>query len=194
MAFLGGAFFGRGPGHAQVLAILYGSTSLEDSTEMNDAKGKVYIAGPLFTQAERQWNVALAAKLSGLGYDVILPQERARRMIIEEKNFNPRLLFEHAIQSLRECDVVLAILDGPDPDSGTSWECGYAFAIAKNVIGVRTDIRRGGDDPKNVNLMLSNCVESIIDASSFTEDVNELAKRIDENLASLNLDRSRHAG
>jgi nucleoside 2-deoxyribosyltransferase len=156
---------------------------------MNPPKMKIYLAGPLFTQAERQWNAALAENLRKVGYNVILPQERALRMIEEAEKFDPNVLFEHGIQSLAECDVVLAIFDGPDPDSGTSWECGYAFALGKKIVGIRTDLRRGGDDPKNVNLMLSNCAESIIDAPSFTDNVNKLARRVDEYLESLSLHR-----
>ena len=50
-------------------------------------------------------------------------------------------------------------MDGPDPDSGTAWECGYAYG-KKPIVLVRTDFRtqdrqrralqpdarRGGDD------------------------------------------------
>jgi nucleoside 2-deoxyribosyltransferase len=149
---------------------------------MNTQLVKIYLAGPLFTQAERQWNAALAENLRRIGYRLILPQERVQRTTVEENNFNPTLLFQHAIQSLAECDVVVAILDGADPDSGTAWECGYAYALGKKILGIRTDLRRGGDDPKNVNLMLSNCVDSMIDASSLTDDVNTLAKRVHEFL------------
>jgi nucleoside 2-deoxyribosyltransferase len=152
------------------------------SGRMNTRNLKIYFAGPLFTQAERQWNAVLAETLRKNGYQVILPQETAQKMIDENRNFNPGLLFKHATQRLAECDVVLAIFDGPDADSGTAWECGYAFALGKKLVGIRTDLRRGGDDLTNVNLMLSNCVDSIIDASSFTDDVNKLARRVDEHL------------
>ena len=33
-------------------------------------------------------------------------------------------------------------MDGPDPDSGTCWECGYAYR-KKPVILFRTDFRAG---------------------------------------------------
>ena len=36
-------------------------------------------------------------------------------------------------------------MDGPDPDSGTSWECGYAYAKNKPVVLFRSDLRRSGD-------------------------------------------------
>ena len=37
---------------------------------------KVYLAGPLFTSAERMWNARLAALLEGLGHEVFLPQAK----------------------------------------------------------------------------------------------------------------------
>ena len=44
---------------------------------------------------------------------------------------------------MRACEVfVVANTDGPDPDSGTSWECGYAYR-KKPVILFPTDFRTG---------------------------------------------------
>jgi nucleoside 2-deoxyribosyltransferase len=33
----------------------------------------------------------------------------------------------------------VAIMDGADPDSGTSWEVGYAYASGKTIVLVRTE-------------------------------------------------------
>ena len=48
-------------------------------------------------------------------------------------------------------DIVVANMDGSDPDSGTSWECGYAYR-KKPVILFRADFRAGyklhGDLPR----------------------------------------------
>ena len=38
-------------------------------------------------------------------------------------------------------DVLLGIMDGADPDSGTCWEVGYAYR-KKPIVLVRTDLRR----------------------------------------------------
>ena len=35
---------------------------------------RLYLAGPLFTQAERAWNLRLATALTEAGHDVFLPQ------------------------------------------------------------------------------------------------------------------------
>ena len=42
-------------------------------------------------------------------------------------------------ESIRACDMVLAVLDGVDVDSGTASEMGFAFALGKRVHGLRTD-------------------------------------------------------
>jgi nucleoside 2-deoxyribosyltransferase len=61
-----------------------------------------------------------------------------------------------------ECDVVFAILDGTDVDSGTAAEIGYAFAKGKPILGYRGDFRLSADnDGATVNLQ----VEYFIDAS-----------------------------
>jgi len=44
------------------------------------------------------------------------------------------------------CDLVLAVLDGVDVDSGTAAEIGYAFAQGKPILGYRGDFRLSADN------------------------------------------------
>lgn len=124
-------------------------------------KVQIYLAGPLFTQAEWLWNANLAKELRALNFDIILPQATAEPMLYGKTKFSPQALFDENIAGINQADIILAVLDHADPDSGTCWECGYAFKLGKPIIGLRTDIRPGGDDPaKPVNLMLSiSCKE-----------------------------------
>ena len=74
-------------------------------------------------------------------------------------------------------------MDGPDPDSGTCWECGYAYK-KKQVIVFRTDFREAGDVPgSRFNLMLSASAAKVILAP--LASVAELARRIAAALAEL---------
>lgn len=110
---------------------------------------KVYFAGPLFTLAERNWNVEAKLLLEELGHDVWLPQEKEPR----EKTATSIFLIDK--DGIDQADVVVAVMDGSDPDSGTCWECGYAYALKKPVITIRTDFRNTGDiDNAKFNLML----------------------------------------
>ena len=110
---------------------------------------KIYLAGPLFTTAEREFNARLAEILRAAGHAVFLPQEW------ESRDGSARALFERDVAGIEDADVVVANMDGPDPDSGTCWECGYAYG-KKPIVLFRTDFRAvddGGLAP--YNLMLS---------------------------------------
>jgi nucleoside 2-deoxyribosyltransferase len=130
---------------------------------MKPEKTIIYFAGPLFTQGEWLWNARLANRLRNAGFEVILPQATAEPMLKDPKSFNANALFTANTAGIEQCDVVLAILDQADPDSGTCWECGYAYKAGRPIIGVRTDIRRAADDTDaGVNLMLSKSCEKLV--------------------------------
>ena len=106
---------------------------------------KLYFAGPLFSAAERSWNAELAAVLRDRGHEVFLPQE-------QEPGRDAPGIFSTDVGGIDWADALVAIMDGSDPDSGTAWECGYAFG-KKPVILVRTDIRgHTGGPPYNAML------------------------------------------
>ncbi len=102
---------------------------------------RLYLAGPLFTQAERAWNAALAGLIARAGHWVFLPQDEVKDIA----SLDADAIFQVDIDGVRSADAVVAILDGADPDSGTSFECGLAFALGIPLVLVRTDFRGGGD-------------------------------------------------
>jgi nucleoside 2-deoxyribosyltransferase len=142
---------------------------------------KIYFAGPLFTQAERLWNRRLADELRKLdpSLEILLPQDAAATAV-ENGTINFQTLFQGCIQGIAGSDVLVANLDGSDSDSGTSFECGYAFAIGKPVLGVRTDLRVSED--RGLNAMLSQSSADLIYFPSTDESIDELGKLILEGL------------
>jgi len=118
---------------------------------------KIYLAGPLFSVAERAFNELLADRLRTAGHKVWLPQES------EQRPMSARQIFEKDVEGVDWAEVVVANMDGPDPDSGTSWECGYAYR-KKPVIVFRTDFRVG-DQPglAPFNLMLAESATCFLD-------------------------------
>lgn len=143
-------------------------------SEMHD----IYLAGPLFSLAERQFNASLAERLRQLGYTVFLPQEQ------ELREWTSDSIFSVDVRGIDDSSIVVAIFDGPDPDSGTSWECGYAYAKGKPVIGVRTDFRGVGDDSlAPYNLMLWESASQRVQMSSLRYDLQSLANGIHEALS-----------
>jgi nucleoside 2-deoxyribosyltransferase/predicted secreted protein len=116
------------------------------------ARYRVYLAGPLFTEAEQIYNLVLYDLLRRHFFDVYLPQEVGdtshTRCRAEHQE-----IFERHIRALYDSDIVAAVVDGADADSGTSWEMGFAYALGKRVVAVRTDFRMAGHHER-VNLML----------------------------------------
>ena len=133
---------------------------------------KLYIAGPLFTCAERDFNQHLAAFLEEEGYAVFLPQDFVEG-IAEDKDFNANV-FKACIEYLNRADAVVAIADGADADSGTCFEMGYAYAKGMPILCVRTDFRISKED--GLNLMLAQSASGYI--QDFKGGVQEIGGAI----------------
>ena len=113
---------------------------------------RVYLAAPLFSEAETRYNRHLRDLLCQAGYEVYLPQEQGEDARHRTER-DDRTIFERHAKALQETEIVVAVCDGPDTDSGTAWEMGYAHALGKSVIAIRTDSRRL-DARRQLNLML----------------------------------------
>lgn len=137
---------------------------------------KIYIAGPLFTLAERRFNEEMGTAIQKLINDavIVLPQYETGKMS-GLPDFVVRA-FRFCLQSVDECDAVVGILDGADADSGTCVELGYAFARGKPIIGLRTDIRLSED--RGLNLMVSNVCTRLILKSSLSTNLGDIAREI----------------
>lgn len=61
-------------------------------------------------------------------------------------------------EAIRSSALLVAFLDGQEPDSGTVAELGYAAALGKRCFGLRSDLRQAGDEELAVNLQLETFV------------------------------------
>lgn len=120
----------------------------------------IYVAGPIFSYAEKRFNIrlvkSLAEKLPEVNF--ILPQNHAKE-ISDQKDFIEKM-FKYCVNSIHHADAVLCILDGPDVDSGTAIEMGYAYACKKPIIGFRSDFRSSED--RGMNLMVSRVCTDLL--------------------------------
>jgi nucleoside 2-deoxyribosyltransferase len=125
----------------------------------------IYLAGPLFTTPEREFNAQLASRLLALGHEVFVPQENPAATP------TGKAIFHKDLAGLDWADGILAIMDGADPDSGTCWECGYAYATKKPVVLFRSDLRSSGDaDDIPYNAMLIGAADAHIELPLATVD------------------------
>jgi nucleoside 2-deoxyribosyltransferase len=136
---------------------------------------RVYLASPLgFAESTRDYLGRVVRELRADGHDVLDPWDSAPELAIDEAQelpFGPEGLerlrrANIAIGArneafIRSCDAVVAILDGPDVDSGTASEVGFAYATGKVVLGLRTDVRRAGENEAvKVNLQVQYWIEA----------------------------------
>lgn len=63
--------------------------------------------------------------------------------------------------AIRESDIIIAVLDGTDVDSGTAAEIGFGAALGKTIFGYRGDFRLSADnDGSIVNLQVEYFIRS----------------------------------
>jgi nucleoside 2-deoxyribosyltransferase len=142
--------------------------------EMMGSKKQIYLAGPLFSKAERDFNIYLKDRLVEMGFKVFLPQVDGEDNLSSRMHERQMCIFENDIRGIDESDIILAVLDGgSDVDSGTAWEMGYAYARGKKVLGLKTDFRTFGEEGI-VNLMMEMSVEVL------ARDVEDILKVLED--------------
>lgn len=124
---------------------------------------KLYLAGPLFNETERRFNIELTEQMERF-FSVFLPQRDGGLMIsMVTAGVNPetaaRTVFQTDIRAINECDALLIVLDGRTVDEGAAFELGYAHALGKPCYGLQTDARRlmsTGNNP-----MIDCCLQRV---------------------------------
>jgi len=125
---------------------------------------RIYFAAPLFTTGERDFNAAVGRRLREAGHEVFLPQDQ------EVNAYDPGRIFHNDVDHVDWSSVVVGIMDGSDPDSGTAWEIGYAYAKGLPIVLLRTDFREWGGRTGEVpyNLMLTESATERIELAAPT--------------------------
>jgi nucleoside 2-deoxyribosyltransferase len=131
------------------------------------SKKKLYLAAPLFSEAELNYNHYLKSILSPY-FEVFLPQEDGELIFTLIKNgmsnrAAAHKIFNADVNAIKRCDIILVLLDGRTIDEGAAFELGLAFALGKQCIGLQTDVRRLlpiGNNPM-IECALENSFQSV---------------------------------
>lgn len=132
----------------------------------------IYLAAPLFSEAELAFNVRLTRLLEP-EVDVYLPQRDGGRLVdLISRGVEPKdaytSIFERDLDALRECDVLLIVLDGRTIDEGAVFELGVAFALGKPCVGYQSDPRRLL--PVGNNPMIACALSQVLENSESLSD------------------------
>jgi len=139
---------------------------------------RVYIAGPLFSEQDREMLLSIEKAFATAGIVCFLPHREVGDLSVLKRNVGEeaarQYIFDSDLGGVTSCAAVCALLDGPDVDSGTATEMGFAHALGKPVFGLCTDeIRRGRtinnmvwgvcDRGTRIHASITNLVSAVVD-------------------------------
>jgi hypothetical protein len=129
---------------------------------------RLYVAGPLFSEAERSWLDALAGRLRDEGFECFVPHEN----FPELADVSVEAVYGIDAEGLRTANALVAWLDGPIVDDGTACEIGMFAELVRSggeqyrgIVGLVTDIRLARRRQQHVvgggmNLFVGGAIES----------------------------------
>ena len=118
---------------------------------------KVYLASPFFNEKENKIYERIIDELRTDGHDVFVPKEHEIPNAWDLPNAVwAEQVFALDVVGIQKSDVVVVINHGMYSDSGTAWECGYAYALGKKIVNVLC-----ADDNTYSLMMLNGCTNYV---------------------------------
>ena len=140
---------------------------------------RLYVAGPLFSEAERSWLDDLAARLRAEGFDCFVPHENFPQLA----NVTVEDVYRVDTDGLRSANALVAWVDGPMCDDGTASEIGMFAELVnsggeqyRGIVAIATDLRLQRRRERGVvgggmNLFVTGAIESCGTIVHAVEDV-----------------------
>ena len=127
---------------------------------------KYYLASPFFNSKERSGVETIAQCLRKRGHEVYVPMEHEIPNAWDMPNKDwAKAVFDEDVKAINNCEKVIVLNWGMYSDSGTAWECGYAYAKQKEVITLLMPSRE-----KEYSLMMINGSTKAIPWLDFIEN------------------------
>lgn len=149
---------------------------------------KVYLASPLgFSESGRLFYYEkLIPTVIKAGFEVLDPWVLTTKATLKPAillSYGPqkrsawqkvnKIIGRNNARAIKNSNLILAVLDGVDVDSGTASEIGYAAALGKPIIGYRGDFRLSGDnDGAVINLQVEYFIK--LNGGTIATDLGEL--------------------
>ncbi|MGD2249403.1 MAG: nucleoside 2-deoxyribosyltransferase [Candidatus Methanofastidiosia archaeon] len=150
-------------------------------------KLNVYLAAPMFSEAELDYNMKVTNFIRGLGFSVFLPQEEGFKLaeLVEKtsKEKAHEMIFNKDWEKVKECDILVFILDGRVPDEGGCIELGGAYAFGKECVGLKTDPRsaiKGEDNPMILGCLQFRVARDLTELSLYLKEIRKRLSGQDE--------------
>ncbi|MAG02933.1 hypothetical protein CMI42_06350 [Candidatus Pacearchaeota archaeon] len=131
---------------------------------------KVYIAGKLRNDAEREFLEKIAKLCEDLGFKTFLPHRDVG--LAKDIEDVERIFQGDIIEGFEDIDLVVSVLDGLHVGAGTAWELGYAYAKGIPCIGIKTD------EPVSEALEYLSAI--LIGSMDIVDSINKLKEKLKE--------------
>lgn len=108
---------------------------------------KVYLAAPIFTERDRDFNTKLASEILAKCPDMDLYLAQNNKSINDKTGCATSAdIYVGDIRRLKQADMVITIMSGDMPPIGSSYECSYYTALCeqdetKQIIALYDDCR-----------------------------------------------------
>lgn len=123
---------------------------------------KAYLANGLFSLGDRLVNeqLAFAIRQAVPGIELYVPQENDA--INDKSAYADSLSIAEAdLLMLQQSDILIAVLDGVEIDSGVAAEIGAFSMLNRPIIGVFTDVRQQGrENTKKIEALVADGLEN----------------------------------
>jgi nucleoside 2-deoxyribosyltransferase len=123
------------------------------------AKKLIYIAAPFFTPAQVTLVETVESSIKAVGMAFYSPRLDGvlKDMLPEERKAKSGEVFKRNCAMIMECNAMIAVLD--EKDTGTTWECGFAYYHKRYYIAGYKIIAYTSEQ-KELNVMLAKCFDA----------------------------------
>lgn len=132
---------------------------------------KAYLAGPLCLNEEREFLEKIDSICKKHNIKTFLPH---RDCGLWKRGVSCKKIASGDLAGFKNCNLVIASLNGFNVGAGTSWEMGYAYAKGIPVIAIKTD-RKIEDSIGELSAIIIGTTKIVI---SLAELDKELAKLV----------------
>ena len=138
---------------------------------------KVYIAGKLSNDIEKEFLEQIASICEKLGFKTFLPH---RDVGIAKSLKDVKKIFEgDIINGFKNCDLIIADLNGLHVGAGTAWELGYAYA--KNIPSIGIKIGESAEDAlEYLSSILIHSMEIVDSLEKLEKKLRGFKKKINQ--------------
>jgi len=129
---------------------------------------KIYIAGPLCEEKNRKFLEQIDKICKELGFETFLPHKDVGLYNGDKSKIKE--ISKKDLQEIKNCAIMIGLLNGVCVGAGTAWEMGYAQEIRKKVFGLKTD-RKFKESISDISVIIAGQVKII-------ESIEELKQEL----------------